>query len=326
MRYGDHQGATGYLIGEPHQGLAYMFTMMNHARLQVGLQGVAVSQRSLQQASDYAHERIQGRTLLAGTSGGPSPIALHPDVQRMLLSMQARTQAMRALALEAATELDLSSQSDKTAALKAQTRVDLLIPIVKGWCTEQSVEISSLGVQIHGGMGYIEETGIGQLWRDARITPIYEGTTAIQANDLIGRKILRDQGAAMSELVNEIRDTATTLATSQDKHLARLGQQIEQGAATLQASVRWCLETANKDTAAVYFGSVPMLMLAGYVLGGWMMGRSALACQESHHTIDPQLGRTQTRLALVYGDLALVPSLGLSHAITSACDVLATRE
>lgn len=322
MRYGDHQGATGYLVGEPNQGLAYMFTMMNHARLQVGLQGVAVSQRSLQQANDYAHERVQGKTLLPGTAKSAAPIAFHPDVRRMLLSMQARTQAMRALALEAATELDLCSQSDQAAASRAQTRVDLLIPIVKGWCTEQSVEVSSLAVQIHGGMGYIEETGIGQLWRDARITPIYEGTTAIQANDLIGRKILRDQGSAMFELLHEIRQVATHLGTCQDERTSRFGQQLEQGADTLESCVKWCLEKAGQDMAAVYFGSVPLLTLAGYVLGAWMMGRGALACQDNHAVIAPELRQSQTCLALVYGDLALIPSLGLAHAVTSGSDVL----
>lgn len=321
MRYGDHNGAIGYLVGEPHQGLAYMFTMMNHARLQVGLQGVAVSQRSLQLASAYAQERVQGRTLL-GQSDGSAPIALHPDVQRMLLTMRAKTQAMRALALEAATELDLTLQSDQQAASRAQTRVDLLIPIVKGWCTEQSVEITSMGVQIHGGMGYIEETGAGQLWRDARITPIYEGTTAIQANDLVGRKILRDQGAAVMELLGEIQATARVLRSTDDPRLNRLGDQLEQASQVLQSCVSGCLETARTDNASVYFGSVPLLMLCGSVLGGWMLARAALACHHEGDLIEAQVRRDQTRLALVYGDLCLMPSLGLAHMISHAGETL----
>lgn len=332
MRFGDHAGAIGYLVGEPHNGLAYMFTMMNHARLQVGLQGVAVSQRSLQQAMMYAHDRVQGRTLLqAADQKAPSPIAGHPDVLRMLLSMQARVQAMRALTLEAATEMDLTSQSDADAARRAQARVDLLIPIVKGWCTELSVDITSLGVQVHGGMGYIEETGAGQLWRDARITPIYEGTTAIQANDLVGRKLLRDNGQAMRDLLVDVSQTSALLEASHDAALRRLGQQIAQGAQTLQTCVDWCLAQSREDAARVYFGSVPLLMLSGFVLGAWMMGRCALACSQNPspdsarpdtEPLDPDLASQQIRLALVYGDLALIPSLGLAHTITSAHHVL----
>ena len=337
MRYGDHAGAIGYLVGAPHNGLAYMFTMMNHARLQVGLQGVAVSQRSLQQAMSYAYDRVQGRTLLQSASPAPAPIADHPDVLRMLLSMQAKVQAMRALTLEAATEMDLSSQSNPDAAKKAQTRVDLLIPVVKGWCTELSVDITSLGVQVHGGMGYIEETGAGQLWRDARITSIYEGTTAIQANDLVGRKLLRDNGQAMRDLLLEVNQTSALLEGSPDAALQRLGQQIAQGTQVLQTCVDWCLAQSREDAACVYFGSVPLLMLSGFVLGGWMMGRCALACSQDQlqpraqtnppdkAPIDPALSNEQTRLALAYGDLVLIPSLGLAHAITSAHHVLSAN-
>ena len=340
MHYGGQAGAVGYLVGEPHNGLAYMFTMMNHARLQVGLQGVAVAQRSLQQAMIYANDRIQGRTLLQSATQAPAsralaPIAGHPDVFRMLLSMRARVQAMRALTLEAATEMDLSAQSDPDAAKKAQTRVDLLIPIVKGWCTELSVDITSLGVQVHGGMGYIEETGAGQLWRDARITSIYEGTTAIQANDLVGRKLLRDNGQEMKILLSEVNQTSALLESSPDAALQRLGQQIAQSTEVLQTSVDWCLAQSREDAACVYFGSVPLLMLSGFVLGGWMMGRCALACiqgqlqahaqtspSDNAPIIDATLSGEQVRLALAYGDLVLIPSLGLAHAITSAHHVL----
>ncbi len=330
MRYGDHAGAVGYLVGEPHNGLAYMFTMMNHARLQVGLQGVAVSQRSLQQAMMYAQDRVQGRTLLQSADPAAlktaTPIAGHPDVLRMLLSMQARVQAMRALTLEAATEMDLASQSNPDAARASQARVDLLIPIVKGWCTELSIDVTSLGVQVHGGMGYIEETGAGQLWRDARITSIYEGTTAIQANDLVGRKLLRDNGQAMKDLLRDAHQTSALLEASPDARLQRLGQQIAQGVQTLQTSVDWCLAQPREDAASVYFGSVPLLMLSGFVLGGWMMGRCALACTQTpvpdKAPVDPDLAGQQIRLALVYGDLVLVPALGLAHAITSARHVL----
>ncbi|WP_374546414.1 acyl-CoA dehydrogenase family protein, partial [Rhodoblastus sp.] len=180
MSFGDNGGALGYLIGEANRGLEYMFTMMNHARLNVGLEGVAVAERAFQQARDYARQRIQGRPI-GGQTG--DPIAFHPDVKRMLLDMKSRVDAMRALAYFVAGQMDVAHLSpDKAEATEAQALVDLLIPVVKGWCTENAVDIASTGVQVHGGMGFIEETGAAQHYRDARITPIYEGTTGIQAN------------------------------------------------------------------------------------------------------------------------------------------------
>ncbi len=318
MSYGEDGGAVGYLVGKPNEGLAYMFTMMNHARLNVGLQGVAIAERALQQAIWYAHDRVQGKTLIPGDQGQASaPIAYHPDVRRMLASMQCRVQAMRALAYEAAAHMDIAAASDDAqTATAAQTRVDVLIPVVKGWCTEQSQDIASLGIQVHGGMGYVEETGAAQHLRDARITTIYEGTTAIQANDLIGRKILRDNGAAVIAVIDEVQNTGVKLGSLPDQALARLGQQLQQGAQTLRNSVDWVLAHGKTDAAAVYFGSVPMLMLAGDVFGGWMMARAAIAGLKPALANDP-LAIKKREAALLYGDLVLMPGLGRAHQVTA---------
>lgn len=316
MSYGEAGGAVGYLVGKPNEGLAYMFTMMNHARLNVGLQGVAIAERALQQAIWYAYDRVQGKTLIPGDQGSsPAPIAYHPDVRRMLASMQCRVQAMRALAYEAAAHMDIAAASqDAEVMTAAQSKVDVLIPVVKGWCTEQSQDIASLGIQVHGGMGYVEETGAAQHLRDARITTIYEGTTAIQANDFIGRKILRDEGKGVCALINEVMQTATALMNSEDEALARLGQQLQQGAQTLRDCVNWVLTHGKSDAAAVYFGSVPMLMLAGDVFGGWMMARAAIACAKPELANDP-IADKKRQAALLYGDLVLVPGLGRAHQV-----------
>ena len=323
MSYGEDGGAVGYLVGEPNQGLAYMFTMMNHARLNVGLQGVSVAERALQQAIWYAYDREQGKTLIAGDKdNAPAPIAFHPDVRRMLSSMQCRVQAMRALAFEAAAQMDIAAASqDSAQAAAAQERVDVLIPVVKGWCTEQSQDIASLGIQIHGGMGYVEETGAAQHLRDARITTIYEGTTAIQANDFVGRKILRDEGKAISHLVDDMMATAQQLQSSDDGHLVRLGEQLHQGAQTLDDCVQWVLANGKTQPAAVYFGSVPLLMLAGDVLGGLMMARAALATTKPELASDPFAAKKR-QAALLYGDTVLMPGLGRAHQVKSGQSAL----
>ena len=323
MSYGEQGGAVGYLVGEPHQGLAYMFTMMNHARLNVGLQGVAVAERALQQALWYAHDRVQGKTLIAADqAGAAAPIAFHPDVRRMLASMQCRVQAMRALAYEAAAHMDMASAADNASqATEAQQRVDLLIPVVKGWCTEQSQDIASLALQVHGGMGYVEETGAAQHLRDARITTIYEGTTAIQANDFVGRKILRDQGQAITTLLADVRQTAAQLVGCDSTDLVRLGNQLHSGVDSLEQVVSWLLVHGKTDPAATYFGSVPALMLAGDVLGGWMMARVALASEQSELK-NSSLAQKKRRAALAYGDLVLVPGLGRAAQIMAGKEAL----
>lgn len=315
MSYGEKEGAIGYLVGQPNEGLSYMFTMMNHARLNVGLQGVAVAERALQQAVWYAFDRVQGKTLIASEQT-PSPIAFHPDVRRLLASMQCRTQAMRALAYEAAAQLDIATHhTDPVLSGHSQTRVDLLIPVVKGWCTEQSIDIASMGIQIHGGMGYVEETGAAQHLRDARITTIYEGTTAIQANDFLGRKILRDGGQAIGLLIDDINQTSHALMGHGDTDCQRLGQQLNEGARTLHQVVDWAVAQDRSELAGTYFGSVPLLMLAGDVLGGWMLARSVLACETQPNVIDADFASAKKHAALLYGDMVLIPGLGRAHLI-----------
>ncbi len=257
MQFGDNGGAVGYLLGEENEGLKCMFTMMNNARLSVGLQGVAIAERALQAALEYAAERRQGKPLAGGDT---VVIAEHPDIRRMLMRMKALTQAGRALAYEAASYLDLARTGDKAA----QARVDFLTPIVKAWCTDLAQEVTYLGVQIHGGMGFIEETGVAQYYRDARILPIYEGTNGIQANDLIFRKILRDNGAAFSAWRAEVGEVLGT------HELGRAAL------ADLDAAASYL--TANaKDLDVLAAAAVSFLKLAGIIAGGAMLQRSALA-------------------------------------------------
>src|SRR5438105_15323233 len=212
MSFGEDAGAVGWRIGEEHRGLEYMFTMMNHERLFVGLQGVAIAERAYQQARDFARIRVQGRPLGTAATGEALPIIHHPDVRRMLLWMRSATEAMRALAYYAAAMIDRGRRHPEPAARRAaERRADLLIPVVKAWCTDLGVAVASTGIQVHGGMGYVEETGAAQHLRDARIAPIYEGTNGIQANDLVGRKLARDGGETAAALVAEMRATASTL-------------------------------------------------------------------------------------------------------------------
>ncbi|HYA81418.1 MAG TPA: acyl-CoA dehydrogenase, partial [Methylocystis sp.] len=279
LAYGDNGGAVGYLIGEENRGMECMFTMMNSARLNVGVQGVALAERAYQQARDFARLRVQGRPVTA-RSAGTYPIVHHPDVRRMLLLMRAETEAMRALAYYTAGGIDRarhSSDADTRAA--QQRRVDLLIPVVKAWCTDLGVEIASLGVQVHGGMGFIEETGAAQHLRDARITPIYEGTNGIQANDLVGRKLLRDRGAAARALIREIEEGASALGAGPGDDLAAIRAALAAGIDALDQATRWMIDTGEHDTPRALAGAVPYLKLAGATIGGWLMGKAALAAQ-----------------------------------------------
>jgi alkylation response protein AidB-like acyl-CoA dehydrogenase len=269
MSFGEKGGALGYLVGEPNRGLEYMFTMMNHARLNVGLEGLAISERAYQQARAYAHERVQGRPIGCDTA---KPIAWHPDVKRMLLDMKSRIEAMRALAYFTAAQTDIAHHSsDAAEARAAQNLVDLLTPVVKGWLTETAFHVTSTGVQVHGGMGFIEETGAAQHLRDARITTIYEGTTAIQANDLVGRKIARDNGDAAGRLIAIVRATAAELASSNDADIARLAQGLEGPASRLEKAAAWVVDTHRSDPARTAAAAVPLLHLFGLTLGGWLI-------------------------------------------------------
>lgn len=272
MSYGDNGGAIGYLVGEPHAGLKYMFTMMNAARLNMGLQGIGIAEHSTQQAIQFAMDRIQGTT----SEGCAPSIIGHPDIRRMLGLMKSRTEAARGLAYITAISEDFALRVENTE-LKAyhRRRLDFLIPIVKGWATELSIDTSSLGIQIHGGMGYIEETGAAQHFRDARITTIYEGTTGIQALDLIGRKIKRDKGKAAFELIADVKQTAKQLGEYKGTQLnwTELSNVIEDCAMTLEGITRWIV--AHHDHAP-QASAVYILKLFGVVLGGWVLAQSAL--------------------------------------------------
>jgi len=271
ISYGDDGGAIGTLVGQENRGLEAMFIMMNAARVHVGLQGVAIGERAYQQARTYARERIQGKPIGA-KDGARLPIVHHPDVRRMLLSMRAASEATRALAYYAAGEADRArSLRDSAQRTRAQARLDLITPVVKAWCTDLGVETASTGIQVHGGMGFIEETGAAQHWRDARIAPIYEGTNGIQANDLVGRKLLRDRGAAVSDLITDMRRTLPQLdGHDADGYLAH-------GINALERATNSLIEAADDDLGIALAGAEPYLRLLGTVAGGWLMARSAAA-------------------------------------------------
>ncbi|KAA0084821.1 acyl-CoA dehydrogenase [Paraburkholderia sp. T12-10] len=276
LQFGDHGGATGYLIGEENHGLEYMFIMMNAARFAVGLQGVAVADRAYQKAVAYAKERVQSRPV-DGSAKQAVAIIHHPDVRRMLARMRALTEGARALAYVAAAHSDIAHHSaDERARAEHQAIYEYLVPIVKGWSTEMSLEVTSLGVQVHGGMGFIEETGAAQYYRDARILPIYEGTTAIQANDLVGRKTLRDGGAVAQGLLREIDATLAALKAHDDATFRAIATHLEAGRQALAGVVDFVVKQAKVNPNAVFAGSVPYLELAGLVLSGWQMARAAL--------------------------------------------------
>ena len=276
MAFGEKDGAVGYLVGEENQGLAYMFTMMNMARLEVGIEGIAIAERAYQRALAYARERVQGREV--GVKGGDRvSIIHHPDVRRMLMTMKAQVEAMRALGAAACTALDLAHRHpDREQRMRFQSVFDLLTPVVKGWCTEQSVEIASLGVQVHGGMGFVEETGAAQHLRDARITPIYEGTTGIQANDLIGRKVAAEKGMTAKAVIAEMRAFDRELAGSNDPALGVIRRALSEGVTALSEATDWLLETYPYNVKAASAGAVPYLKLWGTVAGGWQLARGAL--------------------------------------------------
>ncbi len=276
MSYGDEGGAVGYLVGEENKGLACMFTMMNAARLAVGLQGVAIGERAYQAAAGYAKERVQG-----SAPGHPGRVAIieHPDVRRMLLTMRALVEASRALSLVAVAAFDRTARArDDDERRAQQARVDLLTPIVKAWATENGQEVASLGVQVHGGMGYIEETGAAQHLRDARITTIYEGTTGIQALDLVGRKTLRDGGEAMRALLAEMGELSAALEA--DGKVADLVDPYAEAVARGAAGLDWLLANGAEDPEVPASVAVPYLMLQGTVCGAWVMARAALAASQ----------------------------------------------
>jgi alkylation response protein AidB-like acyl-CoA dehydrogenase len=325
MSFGDNGGATGWIVGEPNRGLEYMFIMMNEARFGVGVQGIGIGERAYQQALAFAKERVQGRDAVTGAVG--IPIINHPDVKRMLLTMRARIMAARALAYTAAGWFDLARHSpDKAAVDKARRYVDLLMPVVKGWSTELCQQVCYDAIQVHGGMGFVEETGIAQHYRDARIITIYEGTTGIQANDLVGRKVLRENGATLRELIVEMRGVAADLAAVPD--LVSLAGRLEEDIAALERALDWILANGKGSLAAVLAGAVPFLHLLGTVCGSWQLARVALAASKPAKAegFGADYLRGLVELARFQAHALGVQSIALSAAITGGGATVAASE
>ncbi len=330
LAYGDNDGAVGFLLGEPNRGLEYMFVMMNAARFAVGLQGVAIGERAYQQALDYARGRVQG-VEVGVRGGGKVAIIHHPDIRRMLMMMKATTEAGRALAYTAAAALDIAANhADAQHQRNAQARAELLIPVVKGWCTENSIEIASLGIQIHGGMGFIEATGAAQHLRDARILTIYEGTTGIQANDLVGRKIARDGGRAARDVISDVHQTLAELAKAENPDLAAVRAALADGVEHLTGAVAWVVGSYATDPRIALAGAVPLLHLFGTVLGGWQMSRAALAAQallDKGDNEDRDFLAAKVNTARFFADHSLRRASGLAYSVMhGAAGVLALNE
>ncbi len=317
MAYGDNDGAVGYLVGAKNRGLEAMFTMMNNERMGVGLQGVAIAERAYQQARDYARQRVQGRDVSGGKPGSVA-IIRHPDVRRMLLTMKAQIDAMRALTYYTAAQIDLSKGgADAAARAAAQARVDLLTPVVKAWNTDVGCEIASLGIQVHGGMGFIEETGAAQHYRDARITPIYEGTNGIQAADLAFRKVVRDDGRAMNALLAEMKDDGLSGAAL----------------AALEKATGFMLFAGKANPALAAAAATPYLRLVGVVAGHWMLTRQARAADRALRDgapapegAGPEFLALKIRLARFYERNILPQAEALETAVTEGGDDVATLD
>ncbi|KAF0096815.1 MAG: putative acyl-CoA dehydrogenase [Rhodospirillaceae bacterium] len=311
MSFGDDGGAVGYLVGEEGRGLSYMFTMMNNARLSVGIQGLAIAERAYQQAAAFARSRVQSKD---DGSAAPASVSIvhHADVRRMLMSMRAQIEAMRALGYYTAAGIDGAlKQPDKAAGRRIQDRVDLLIPIVKAWFTDLGNEIASTGVQIHGGMGFIEETGAAQHLRDARILPIYEGTNGIQARDLVGRKVAKDGGETMLALVAEMRATAEEMKSAPGDDIEAIRAGLVAAADALEDATRWVAQSVKAELVNALAGSVPFLRLAGTALGGWLLARSALVAQTrlGQRDGDPAFLEAKLVTARFYAEVILPPAL-----------------
>lgn len=321
LQFGDHGGAIGTLVGEENRGLEYMFIMMNAARYAVGMQGIGVSERAYQKAVAYARERVQSRPV-DGSAAKAVPIIHHPDVKRMLLTMRAMTEGARALAYVAAAACDAGHHAADDATRKQNEALyEFLVPVVKGWSTEMSIDVTSLGVQVHGGMGFIEETGAAQYYRDARILPIYEGTTAIQANDLIGRKTVRDGGAVALGICAEIARVEAQLAAKGGAHCEAMRQRLGAGREALESVVRFVVAQTKAQPNAVFAGSVPYLRLCGIVLSGWQMARALLAALDREGD-DPNFYGAKIATARVFADVLLTQAPGIAQSVLSGGETI----
>ena len=318
-----YDNAAGYLVGQENQGLETMFIMMNAARFGVGLEGVAIAERAFQRALAFSKERLQGRDLASG--GKTVPIIRHPDVRRMLMLMKAQTEAMRALAYVVAAAMDFAHrEGDEDKRKQHQAFVDLMIPVVKGWCTETGIEVASLGIQVHGGMGFVEETGAAQYLRDARITTIYEGTTGIQATDLVGRKIAREGGATAKAWIASLKALDARLAAPE---LQGLRRQLAGGVQAISDCVDFIV--AEKNPLSTLAGAVPFLKLMGIVAGGWQMARAVLLCKKNLAAGKGDRSFLEAKLATArfYGDHVLVQAPSLRDTVVNGGDgVMALSE
>jgi acyl-CoA dehydrogenase len=326
MSFGDAgEGAVGWLVGEEFKGMRNMFTMMNAARIAVGMEGMAISERAYQRALSYAKERLQGRPI-----GAPAtvsvPIIEHPDVRRMLLTMKANTEAMRSLLYITAQEADYAFHGeDEEIRTRARDRLALLTPVVKGWCSETGVEMASIGIQVHGGMGYIEETGAAQYYRDARITPIYEGTTGIQAMDLVMRKIPLGNGEVLKALIAEMADDAGKLNDYED--LSAFRDHLTTAIQGLAETSTWMgerLAAGEYDDALA--GSVPYLHQFGITIGGWLMARAAVAAKTAPADYDPDFLAGKVTTARFYGEHLLPRANGLIASVKAGNSILAEAD
>jgi alkylation response protein AidB-like acyl-CoA dehydrogenase len=327
MAFGDNGGAIGTLVGKPNEGLKYMFIMMNAARYAVGLEGLALSERAYQQALSYARERVQSRAIEGST--GSIAIVNHPDIRRMLMTMKANIEAMRALAYAVASSHDAAMRHpDENERKRNQAFVDLMIPVVKGWLTETGNEVAYLGVQVHGGMGFIEETGAAQHMRDARITTIYEGTTGIQANDLIGRKMAREGGATLKAVVAMMQQTLDEVGKQAGPEFAAIKAGLARGVGAVGEAGSYIVTQYANDVRAVAAGAVPFLKLMGIVSGGWMMARAALAAQAKIAAGDTDpFYPAKIATARFYADCVLAQAAGLAQVIVNGgASVLAVPE
>jgi 3-(methylthio)propanoyl-CoA dehydrogenase len=327
LNYGERgEGAAGYLVGERNRGLEYMFIMMNAARFSVGVQGIALADRAYQSALEYAKERVQGRDVKPG-SRAPEPIFKHPDVRRMLMWQKATIEAMRGLAYVTAASLDYAARHpDERVRKEHKAFVELMIPVVKGWCTENAVELCSTALQVFGGMGYIEETGIAQQYRDVRIITIYEGTTGIQALDLIGRKILRDMGATARSVGAKMEAVAKECVAHADPTVQRIGEALAKALLALKETSQWIGMNAMGDLHKAFACSVPYLRLWGTVAGGWQMARAAqiAAAKIAAGDADAEFYRAKLATAAFYATNVLTQSSWYQRQIVEGSgDVMA---
>ena len=321
LQYGDHGGAIGYLVGEENRGLEYMFIMMNAARYAVGVQGIAIAERAYQKAVQYARDRVQSRPV-DGSLPKAGPILHHPDVRRMLMTMRAYTEGCRAMATVAAAAYDAAHHHPNAEVRKDnQAFYEFLVPLVKGYSTEMSIDVASLGVQVHGGMGFIEETGCAQYYRDAKILTIYEGTTAIQANDLVGRKTARDGGTGAKSIAAQIARTEAELAASGNADAQAMAKRLKAAREAFVDVVDFIAANGKSNPNAAYSGSVPYLLLTGNLVAGWQMGRALLvALTPQAQAQDAAFMAAKVTTARFYADHILSRVPGMRDAIVEGAD------